>query len=117
MLLFPELARFESTRQQRYARVVAHVAAVRRPAAWIGFPIILIVAVWVSSSMIGEIRVALLILDALAYIALVLASRKTVQRALRELLVDYGIPTCIKCGYDLRASKDRCPECGTGFSG
>ena len=57
---------------------------------------------------------ALLILGLFAYIALVWAFRKTCRRSLRKQLVEDGIPICINCGYDLRASKDRCPECGEG---
>ena len=41
--------------------------------------------------------------------------RDRTRHHLRERLVQLGVPICIPCGYDLRGSTDRCPECGTTF--
>ena len=56
-----------------------------------------------------------LILVGSAYCGLWL-TKKHISRRLREELIEDGFAICRSCGYDLRASKERCPECGTGFS-
>jgi hypothetical protein len=48
-----------------------------------------------------------LLLAAIASISLVRARRRLLQR------IKFG--QCLNCGYDLRQSKEKCPECGTAI--
>ncbi len=43
-------------------------------------------------------------------------TRSRIRARLRQHLADEGYPICRVCGYDVRATLDRCPECGTRFT-
>ncbi len=52
----------------------------------------------------------------ISYVVLYWLFREKLRWALREQLSGTRfLGVCTQCGYDLRASKDRCPECGTAF--
>ncbi len=40
---------------------------------------------------------------------------RPLQTYLRRQLLERGVAVCLNCGYNLRGSTIRCPECGTAF--
>ena len=69
----------------------------------------------VESSYVGDFRESDLNFPhwALAFVAAIAPAVWLGRRIRRESRIAGKI--CLSCGYDLRASRERCPECGTPF--
>ncbi len=65
---------------------------------------------WVPSKRAGHLFIPLWIPSVLCSFVFAISYAPLRRRRKRKKL---GL--CVKCGYDLRASKDRCPECGNEF--
>lgn len=126
--LYPELARFPT----RDRRDTVNQAAARMMLSSPGFCARLIL-VLVCNIVIGvwgrrfiplgllsttvSVFGLIIIVSAAGGIWIGMAYVQRVKRYFRKVLVEDGIPICIRCGYDLSGQTEtRCPECGQPFS-
>ena len=125
---FPEMERFADDAARKAAWKRASSETIHRPAYWA----VMLLLVVVASIMLILIIERMGLLASLGPIGggaiagalggLIGGSifwfyRGSVTQSLRRQLNESGIPTCMKCGYDLRGcGGGRCSECGATYS-
>lgn len=132
--LYPELARFpdDQSRKAALAEFQKHVWKIFHwrfivlivlviPSTLLTIPLVTRILNWfhfqdpLAKTMCGGGMLGI-VGGVLAGILVNWAYRKPLRAFLREKLNQIGVPTCLACGYDIRALIERrCPECGRPF--
>ncbi len=132
--LYPELSYFESSEQRDAAKDQALRTIFKAWRFWLALVMLVLASQLLEEVFLSVVQFLVGIIDPAFRITIILTLaiwlgftvvplllffqigwRPLYRRALRVELRKAGVPICHKCGYDLRASKERCSECGQEF--